>query len=238
MRDGKQVSPKEFTQTRRVAFAEQSLYADTGLVVKQFHEGSTIILKSLEEWHPPVRNMINELAALTGTQVKADVFFTPPHAKALVVHRDEFHIFAVQLHGAKDWVLQGVPEGDSWHGGPAPADTLHEPEEVTIKSGNVMFLEAGTAHSAKSQDTSSMHIAFEFRSFRITDRLDQVIREITAAEGAGFVSLDTDVAARQIRSALSRISGETATLDTSTLARDAAQKLIADSTRHGVTFGK
>lgn len=205
VRQGQQVPPGRFTETRRVARTDQRLYADAQAVSEEFNGGSSIILKAVEEWHRPVRALVAKLGNLLGTRVKADVFFTPAGSQALAVHRDEYHVFAVQLHGEKAWLLQGLPQESSWRGGPASLESLGDPTHLTLKTGQGMFLERGMAHSASAQEGPSVHISFVVRTFRLAEQLEKIFAEIIRDEARDFTSLDPDTVLFQMSDAISRI---------------------------------
>lgn len=172
VRQGQQVPPGRFTETRRVARTDQRLYADAQAVSEEFNGGSSIILKAVEEWHRPVRALVAKLGNLLGTRVKADVFFT-----LRVLRRSPFTVMSTMCSPFSCMVKRRgysrAPQESSWRGGPASLESLGDPTHLTLKTGQGMFLERGMAHSASAQEGPSVHISFVVRTFRLAEQLEK-----------------------------------------------------------------
>ncbi|MBY8884012.1 cupin domain-containing protein [Streptomyces sp. PTM05] len=214
VKNGVPVPVAEYTTTKRVAASGQSLYVDPKAVLRHFHAGATLALRGLEQWHVPARELVRGLSAAVGAEVRATAFLTPPGSQGLAVHRDEYHVFAVQTYGRKRWLLHGVPDDDRWRGGRIAGDATPAVDEVVeVRAGHVMFMECGTAHEAMTESEPSLHIGIGVHPPRVTDAVKSLVGQVLRSVGPDFLSLDRTAAEQQIRVAVSRVVLELAACD-------------------------
>ncbi|MGH3760052.1 JmjC domain-containing protein, partial [Actinophytocola sp.] len=203
VRDGVPVPIKEFTTGRRVAATDLAFYVDGPAVAAGFAAGATVVLNAMEDWHPPADALAGELTAATGGRVQVTAFLTPPGARGLAVHRDDVHVYAIQLAGAKAWTLHAPPAGEAWAPGPLAEPPADPVEHVTLAAGECLFLRRGRPHAATAQDGVSLHISFTIRYPKVAD----VVRDVLLGRVAdgGYLAADPDVAAAQLRAAFAAV---------------------------------
>lgn len=203
VRDGTPLPIKDFTTSRRVAATDLGFYVDGLRAAAAFADGATIVLNALEDWHEPAADLARELTQATGGRVQVTAFLTPPGARGLAVHRDDVHVFAIQLAGAKAWTLHAPPAHDDWAPGPLPDEPADPPEHVTVTEGQCLFLRRGQPHAATAQEGVSLHISFTVRYPKLGD----VVREALArrVSASGYLAADPALAAEQVRDALAAV---------------------------------
>ncbi len=203
IKDGTPLPIKDFTASRRVAATDLGFYVDGPRAAAAFAGGATIVLNAMEDWHAPAADLARELSEATGGRVQVTAFLTPPGARGLAVHRDDVHVFAIQLAGDKAWTLHAPPADDDWAPGPLPAPPADPPEQVTVRAGDCLFLRRGQPHAATAQEGVSLHISFTVRYPKLGD----VVREVLArrVSASGYLAADPAVAAEQVRAALAAV---------------------------------
>lgn len=125
---------------------------DTSDVYREFSAGATIILLGAHEWWPPFDRLCADLARSLTMAVQANMYVAPP---GLTGHRhhDLHHIFALQLHGTKRWVVEGRPDAGASERGPAPLETELHP-------GDCLYVPRRFAHHVRTTEAYSTHITF------------------------------------------------------------------------------
>jgi hypothetical protein len=165
---GKPVPLEQMSSTRVISGSAQSGYADGPKIRRLMAEGATLVVSNLHEWHAPLRSLCSELAERCRGKVGAVAFWTAAGEKGLPVHRDDGHLFVLQVAGSKRWSLYDVPDQPSdWRPG-----YIDEPAESTtfeLRAGEVLYLPEGQAHCAESLDSSSLHVTIAVREPNMKD---------------------------------------------------------------------
>lgn len=112
---------------------------DPGRVADLFAAGSTIVAQSLHRTCPPVRDFVAELASDISHPLQANAYLTPPGGVGLKPHADRHDVFVVQVDGVKRWQVDGQ-------------------DACELRPGDVLYIPAGTTHSAMGTDVSSLHL--------------------------------------------------------------------------------
>jgi bifunctional lysine-specific demethylase and histidyl-hydroxylase NO66 len=134
----------ESSFTRRATLAGQPL---TGLVdarkaLAAFDDGATIVFQGLHRYWPPLTRLIAELELELGHPCQANAYLTPPGSQGFAVHEDSHDVFVLQTAGSKLWEVH----------------TSDGVEEVVLEPGLSLYLPTGTPHSARAQETVSLHV--------------------------------------------------------------------------------
>jgi lysine-specific demethylase/histidyl-hydroxylase NO66 len=142
-RDGKVLPDATFTR-KGAAIAGQPLtgLVDVRRVLRLFDEGASIVFQGLHRYWPPLTRLIAELELELGHPCQANAYLTPAGAQGFAVHSDTHDVFVFQTVGSKQWEVHG--EGGV--------------DDVLLEPGSVMYLPAGTPHSARAQETVSLHV--------------------------------------------------------------------------------
>ncbi len=180
--DGKPVAPEETCSTRIVGGHADAGYVDAVRVRALMERGATLVLANLHEWHAPARDLCRALAELHLAKVGAVAFWTAAANRGLRVHRDDCHVFVVQLAGRKRWSLYDVPsETSAFTPGYADETKLGAPKVVDLAPGQALFIPEGQAHTAAALDEASLHVSFTVREPRLHDVVALAIKACLAS---------------------------------------------------------
>ena len=141
------------TEVQPAPMLLRTTVVDTGNVYGEFSAGATIVLLGAHEWWPPLDRLCAELARSMSMAVQANMYVAPP---GLTGHRhhDLHHIFALQLHGTKRWVVEGHrDEEERSKDGPGPIDAELHP-------GDCLYVPRRFAHHVRTTEAYSTHVTF------------------------------------------------------------------------------
>ncbi|MFF8976640.1 cupin domain-containing protein [Streptomyces cellulosae] len=124
-------------------------------------EGATLVLDAIDELHPAVGHLAQELERhlRTGIQVNAYASWTPE--EGFGVHWDDHDVLVLQLDGAKRWRIYGPTRHAPLHRDtdvpePPPNDPL---AELVLNAGDMLYLPRGWWHAvAASEGVHSLHL--------------------------------------------------------------------------------
>ncbi|MET9498447.1 cupin domain-containing protein [Streptomyces sp. NPDC006552] len=182
MRGATPVPPQDLTRTMTVSGDARGGYADGAKVRAQLRAGATVVVQNLHEWHRPAREVCRRAAELFEAKVGAVAFWSPPGEAGLRVHRDDGHLFVVQICGTKRWYLYDTPAAPGlWEPGYVadPAE-LGEPTTVDVRAGQVLYLPDGIAHHTETLDEESVHVTLAVREPALRDIAELAVRAALA----------------------------------------------------------
>ncbi len=120
-------------------------------------EGATLVLQSLHRTVSSVGSFVTALQDEISHPVQANAYLTPPGATGLAEHADLHDVFALQLHGSKQWWVDGL--GD-----------------VTVHSGDVLYVPRGTRHRAATGSATSLHLTIGVIRVTYQQVIDRILR--------------------------------------------------------------
>lgn len=161
VRDGERLDDREYCTDLRLGGRHVEDAADPAKVSAAFSAGATVVLQSLHRTWPPLARFAADLEHAASHPVQANAYLTPPGSRGLAPHRDGHDVLVLQLHGTKRWTVEG----------------LGQPE---VPTGDVLYLPAGTLHSATTGDHASLHVTIGI--LRTTYRA--VLERLVAADGS------------------------------------------------------
>lgn len=137
--------------------------ADLPRLFATFDAGATLVVSQFHEMHPPLTRFCRGLEQVFLHAVQANIYLTPPGAQGFRVHYDTHDVIVLQVRGEKRWRLwsqQPVPQPTRrtpWPGGIAPEG---EPEAVTLRPGDTLYVPRGVMHEAAAQEGTepSLHV--------------------------------------------------------------------------------
>ncbi|MFG3101632.1 cupin domain-containing protein [Streptomyces sp. NPDC048182] len=124
-------------------------------------EGATLVLDAVDELHPRVGSLAQDLERhlRTGVQVNAYASWTPE--EGFGVHWDDHDVLVLQLDGAKRWRIYGPTRPAPLHRDtdvpePPPDEPL---AELVLSAGDMLYLPRGWWHAvAASEGVRSLHL--------------------------------------------------------------------------------
>ena len=142
-----------------------------------FGNGETLILRKADLNYPLIGSLASELAEELDTEVHANLYLTPPQSQGFRLHFDRHDVVVLQLIGNKVWEIcdrvTPVPLNESLLSGlqkmllESALDHKSEPDvssnrkiRVNLDVNDWMYLPRGIAHSARSQNSVSLHCTF------------------------------------------------------------------------------
>jgi len=158
MHEGVRPPDSEVLATRRVAGTRATGFMDAAGVHKRLASGATLKLNQVEDYHPLIRAINDELNSLFPAESKAYLFYTPAGKRGMLPHRDGQRVIAIQLEGTKEWHFYDEPEEAGSTTG-LEVDTSSS-EVVVMTPGDVLYLPHGHAHAATAIDQTSLHLTF------------------------------------------------------------------------------
>jgi ribosomal protein L16 Arg81 hydroxylase len=133
----------------------------TGDRRERYGQGYTIVVAAAERFAPRLAATLAEIERSLRARCTAHLIVSPAHAQGLAPHSDGHGVFALQIAGAKRWLLyEGTQRADALHGidrhelcGTAPT------REVALDAGDLLYLPRGLVHAAATGSAPSIHLA-------------------------------------------------------------------------------
>lgn len=157
MRAGEAIDAASWCTTLRLGGRQVGDVVDPASVGRALLDGATVVLQSLHRTVPTVGRFAAALEAEISHPVQVNAYLTPSGAAGLAPHSDSHDVLAVQLHGSKVWTVDGLGE-------------------LELATGDVLYVPAGTRHSAATQDRSSLHLTVGIIRTTYRAVLDRLLR--------------------------------------------------------------
>ena len=119
-----------------------------------------------------------------GTLAGASAYLTPAgKAQGLEPHHDDCEVFVLQTEGSKVWRLHldksaHLPD---YYAKNLCADRLQSPVEVTLHSGDLLYLPRGIIHEAQTTDEFSTHVTISvYQHYSYKTLLNKLLPKLTS----------------------------------------------------------
>ncbi|MFF8911373.1 JmjC domain-containing protein [Streptomyces olivaceoviridis] len=180
--DGRPVPHARYSDTRTVGREVGRGFPDGEKVHALLGEGASIILRSVDQWHRPTREVVAALADEMGLPVEAFFSVTPAGGSGLPLHRDDSDVFVIQLAGSKSWRIHEGPADGHWRVGKVRDDEAQPAVvfETVLRPGEVMYVPRGFAHCATGQEGLSVHLSLGVREVVAADLAESLRARLTA----------------------------------------------------------
>jgi len=152
------------------------------MLFSHYRNGATINLLFLQEHWPPLTRLCQSMSDVLGGMFHVNVYLTPAGARGLKEHYDTHDVFVAQVYGSKRWQLYEppvqLPLKDQRY--LPPEDGPGEPmADLTLQSGDMLYMPRGTVHQAVSQETASLHLTVGVQSVLWADLLRNAVEQAT-----------------------------------------------------------
>lgn len=134
-----------------------------------FSQGHSIVLNQLESSWPPLFPLVKGLGSQFCGDIGVNLYLTPKGSRAFPVHTDGHDVFILQVFGEKVWRLHELRDltmthlqyikelvyPASWTKSRTETPLL---AELTLKSGDILYIPRGMPHCAVARDETSLHL--------------------------------------------------------------------------------
>lgn len=170
--------------------AEMPDQVDSAKVLAEFAAGATIVLQGLHRLWPPLIDFVRGLTDDLGHPVQANAYITPPNAQGFEPHYDVHDVFVLQASGQKRWTVhepvhQHPLDSQPWtdHRDAVTARSRETPTiDTVLNPGDALYLPRGWVHSARSEDTTSIHLTIGVSALTYFDVARAVVDTLAADE--------------------------------------------------------
>ncbi len=157
-----------------------------GVAARSFREGQTVRVRDVDRFDQTLSGFVASVQKRFVAHAQANVYLTPPHAEGFPPHFDITDVFVVQVLGAKDWNVFSdygnrteLPlRSTDWD--PERFEPGDDYEEMTLRTGDVLYLPRGTMHSAACDERESMHLTISLAPLTYADVLLQAVESAAA----------------------------------------------------------
>ncbi|RZT14079.1 ribosomal protein L16 Arg81 hydroxylase [Mycobacterium sp. BK558] len=183
--------------------AEMPDQVDSARVLAQLAAGATLVLQGLHRLWPPLIDFVRDAVDDLGHPVQANAYITPPDNQGFDPHYDVHDVFVLQVSGDKRWIVHEPVHTDPlpsqpWtdHRAAITARGAQTPViDTVLTAGDVLYLPRGWVHSARSGDTTSIHLTIGVSAMTGLDVMRAVVDALADdAEFRKSLPMGVDVA--------------------------------------------
>jgi ribosomal protein L16 Arg81 hydroxylase len=155
---------------------------DPARFLAELRGGATLVWDAIDQGHPPIRAMKNELERALRAFVFVNMYASWGTLSGTDDHWDDHDVFVLQLTGRKHWRVH--PATRSW---PMPGDEVTDPpaayaHEWTLTPGTVLYLPRGWWHRATPVGEPSLHLTIGVLRPTNADLLEWLLARAQASE--------------------------------------------------------
>lgn len=168
--------------------AEMPDQVDSAKVLAEFTSGATIVLQGLHRLWPPLIDFVRSMVDDLGHPVQANSYVTPPGSCGFDPHYDVHDVFILQASGEKHWTVHAPV-----HPHPLPSQPWTEHRDAiaaridddpvidtVLSAGDALYLPRGWVHSARSAETTSIHLTIGVSALTHLDVVRAVVDTLAA----------------------------------------------------------
>ncbi|MFF7636795.1 JmjC domain-containing protein [Kitasatospora sp. NPDC008050] len=158
-----------YLSARSVHNSTSAGFADEKKIRALIEQGATLLMRRIDQWHGPTRDMLARLSAELQRPVEAFCFVTPPGTQGVPLHRDDADVLVLQLNGSKDWRVHEGPANGDWRLGRVEGEPPAEVLRTTVHAGDVLYIPRGFPHQAVGSGGLSAHLSLTIREIHMGD---------------------------------------------------------------------
>ncbi len=168
---GRDVPVDSYTETRKIGQMRLNGYIIEQTLRDLLGQGATILFNYVDQWKIAVGERCTDLKQHLQSSGGATLFYTPSGHRGLEPHRDASHVFAIQLTGCKNWLVEhAAPVGGDWDDS-VEKDVVDRLEPFKLAEGDGLYMPPGVAHVAFSDEEPSLHLSIWISEPRVSDLL-------------------------------------------------------------------
>ena len=157
VRDGRPIAERYYTTPdfglgwRRRRVGEVPL--DDRRITAFLRKGATVILRGIEDLHPPVRPLVDAFEEALGSYTGVNLYASWAATRGFATHWDDHDVFVLQVAGAKRWHLYGETRRfpfvqDSEANVKPPREKVWS---EMLGAGDVLYIPRGWWHDARTE---------------------------------------------------------------------------------------
>ena len=149
VRDGAEVPTELYVGTRQIGPVLMEGLLIPEAVIKQISQGASLVLTHGQRLLPKLDDAARSIGEDLSRSVRANIYLTPPHSRALDLHTDCHDVLVYQLRGSKRWVIYP----------PRRSPQEAEAQDYQLNEGDILYMPKNTYHKAISEQ-GSLHVTF------------------------------------------------------------------------------
>ncbi|GAA3205758.1 cupin domain-containing protein [Actinocorallia longicatena] len=176
--DGDTVPPHLYSERQSYRRMQDWMRPIPPLVHQQIADGATLVLDTIDELHPPVRDLASELERLLRRPVTVNVYASWTSREGFGTHWDDHDVLVFQVSGRKRWRIYGPTRPSPMYRDVVFADVPPEQPlaELTLGAGDVLYVPRGWWHAAAaSEGEPSLHLSCGLGTHTGADLLGWVV---------------------------------------------------------------
>ena len=162
---------------------------DADKVLREFADGSTLVLQGLHRTWEPLAAFTRQLIADVGHPSQVNAYITPASSRGFDPHYDVHDVFVIQITGQKRWTIHEPVHRDPLANEPWTdhKDAVIERAtgtpylEETFAPGDVLYLPRGWVHSATALGDYSIHLTIGVSAHTRSELAERMIARLTAS---------------------------------------------------------
>ncbi len=193
---------------------------DADKVLREFADGSTLVLQGLHRTWAPLAAFTRQLIADVGHPIQVNAYITPASSRGFDPHYDTHDVFVIQIAGEKRWTIHEPVHRDPLADEPWTQHREAVTErarltpylEQTFAPGDVLYLPRGWVHSATALGDYTIHLTIGVSAHTRAELAERMITRLGASPG--------------LRAALPMSVDRLSPADLQALVRDASADLV------------
>jgi len=133
-------------------------------------QGASLIINEVDDVVQKVADLAQEIEWITKSDVWVNCYVSYGVSGAFRAHYDSQDVIALQIKGAKRWLLFGEEPSDT----PTPEAT----RESVLQPGDFVFVPRGIWHQAQVVDSPSVHLSISIASLTGLDLIKHSLRSL------------------------------------------------------------
>jgi hypothetical protein len=154
------------------------------VAAEELRTGATLRVRDLQRADSKVMAFVRGVQEIFLAPAQINLYLTPPRRDGFPPHFDITDVFIVQIAGSKAWRIypdyadrKPLPTADTpWE--PQRHQPIGAGEELTLRTGDVLYIPRGDMHSAASLAEESMHLTISLAPMTCADMLAAALARV------------------------------------------------------------
>jgi len=154
-------------------------------ILSDMHEGSTLVLDSVQDYEPKLGLMCRKLSQQSGFRFQTNLYLTPANGKGFTPHWDNHDVFVLQVMGSKHWTVEKNRRLFPEKGSIIPDLNRQfegDLDTFTLEVGDMVYIPAGYVHAAECGSEPSLHITLGTYPTTLDDFLIAAVKALVAED--------------------------------------------------------